>query len=67
MTSALLQLGIVINGCSCAFQVVKERNINVNLHHNLIEINSEKREAIFQILNEDNKTVSMPVSRMRYL
>ncbi|KAJ8947839.1 hypothetical protein NQ318_009984, partial [Aromia moschata] len=38
------------------WNVCKERNINVNLCTNLIEINGDKREAVFQNLDKPEET-----------
>jgi hypothetical protein len=36
-------------------KVVKSRNIQLNIRHNLVEVKPEKREAIFDILDESAK------------
>ncbi|XP_077991049.1 LOW QUALITY PROTEIN: sulfide:quinone oxidoreductase, mitochondrial-like [Glandiceps talaboti] len=42
-------------------EIVQTRNINVNYQHNLVEVNAEKREAVFEKLNtEDKERVSFP-------
>lgn len=33
-------------------EIVKERNIQLNLSHELIEVKPESREAVFRILNQ---------------
>ena len=45
----------------CFPQVVKERNITVNLRHNLIEVKPDSREAVFQNLEspDDIKTLKV--------
>lgn len=44
------------------------RNINVNYLHNLIEVQADKREAIFAKINsEAGETVTVKVSNILYI
>ena len=36
-------------------RICKERDIDVNFKHNLIEINYSRKEATFEVLDENNK------------
>ncbi|KAJ8252444.1 hypothetical protein COCON_G00217560 [Conger conger] len=39
------------------WEIVKSRDLNVNLRHNLIEVRPEKREAVFEKLDSPGETV----------
>ena len=46
-------------------RICKERGIQVNLKHNLVEIKPDTREAVFANLNTDpNELITVPVSNM---
>ena len=49
-------------------EIIEKRNINVNYQHNLVEVRADKKEAVFEKLNTENKErVTFPVSRILLL
>ncbi len=38
------------------WEIVKQRDLNVNLRHNLIEVRADKQEAVFEILDKPGET-----------
>ena len=44
------------------WKVIKSRNIEVNLRHNLIEVIPKERKAIFQNLDKPGELKILPVS-----
>jgi eukaryotic sulfide quinone oxidoreductase len=44
------------------WQVVKERDIQVNLRHELIEVKPDTREAVFRLLDQPDTTKTFKVT-----
>ncbi len=38
------------------WEIVKERDLNINLRHNLIEVRADKQEAVFENLDKPGET-----------
>lgn len=38
------------------WEIVKKRDLNVNLRHNLIEVRADKQEAVFENLDKPGET-----------
>lgn len=48
------------------WKVVKKRDMNVNLRTNLIEVQPEKKIAIFENLDKPTEKITMDVGRSIY-
>lgn len=38
------------------WEIVKKRDLNINLRHNLIEVRADKQEAVFENLDKPGET-----------
>ena len=47
------------------WEIVNERNINVNLRHNLVEVKPDSKEAVFQNLDSPEERVTKQVKMIR--
>lgn len=63
----VLHVRAVMISCLLLLQVVKERDITVNLRRNLIEVKPDTREAVFQNLDNPDDLKTLPVSGGRCL
>lgn len=43
------------------WEIVKQRDLQVNLRHNLIEVRADKREAVFENLDKPGETKVLEV------
>lgn len=43
------------------WEIVKHRNLEVNLRHNLIEVRADRKEAVFENLDKPGETKVMEV------
>ena len=48
------------------WQVVKERDIQVNLRHELIEVKPDTREAVFRLLDQPDTTKTFKVTSQHF-
>lgn len=44
------------------WEIVKHRNLEVNLRHNLIEVRADRKEAVFENLDKPGETKVMEVT-----
>lgn len=45
------------------WEIVKSRDLNVNLRHNLIEVRADKKEAVFENLDKPGETKVFEVKK----
>lgn len=48
------------------WEIVKKRDLNVNLRHNLIEVRADKQEAVFENLDKPGETEVFKVATVKY-
>lgn len=49
------------------WEIVKSRDLNVNLRHNLIEVRADKQEAVFENLDKPGETKVYEVNGPHFL
>lgn len=48
------------------WEIVKKRDLNVNLRHNLIEVRADKQEAVFENLDKPGETEVFKVAIVKF-